>query len=115
MAALAKQTVGLAGVAPTYAAVSAADTFPPGNNAFLHVKNAGGSACTVAIVTPGTVSGQAVADISVSVPATTGDRMIGPLPGSLVARASDGLADVTFSFLTSVTVAVLELDPNIAS
>lgn len=115
MALLAKQTVGLAGLAPVYSAVSAADTFPPGNNVFLHVKNTGGGASTVAIVTPGNVAGQAVADVSVSVPATTGDRMIGPLPGSLFARAVDGLADVTFSATTGVTVAVLELDPNIAS
>lgn len=115
MALLTKQTVSLAGLAPAYAAVSASDTFTPGNNVFLHVKNAGGSPCTVNIVTPGNVSGQAVADISVSVPATTGDRMIGPLPGSLVSDPATGLATVTFSFLTSVTVAVLELDPNIAS
>lgn len=115
MAALSKQTVGLAGLAPVYSAVSAADTLPPGNNVFLHVKNAGGSPDTVTIVTPGTVAGQAIADIVVTVPATTGDRMIGPLPGSLVARASDGLADVTHSFITSVTCAVLELDPTIAT
>lgn len=114
MAALSKQTVGLAGLAPSYSAVSAADTFPPGNNVFLHVKNGGASPDTVAIATPGNVQGLAVADISVSVPAG-GERMIGPLPGSLVARASDGLADVTHSFVTSVTCAVLELDPNIAS
>lgn len=115
MALLTKQTIGLAGVAPAYTAVSASDTFPPGNNVFLHVKNAGGSSSTVNIVTPGNVSGQAVADISVTVPATTGDRMIGPLPGGLVADQTTGLATVTFSFVTSVTVAVLELDPNIAS
>ena len=113
MTAFAKQTIGLAGVLPTYSAVSASDTLPPGNNVFLHVKNGGGSPDTVTIVTPGNVQGQGVADISVSVPAGS-ERMIGPLPGGLVARASDGLADVTHSFVTSVTAAVLELDPNIA-
>lgn len=114
MAAFAKQAVGLAGLLPVYTAVSAADTLPPGNNVFLHVKNGGAGATVVAIVTPGLVSGQAVADISVSVPAAS-ERMIGPLPGSLVARAADGLADVTYSVITTVTAAVLELDPNIAS
>lgn len=115
MALLSKQTVGLGGLAPAYTAASASDTFPPGNNVFLHVKNGGGTADTVSIVTPGNVQGQAISDISVVVPATTGDRMIGPLPGGLVADTTTGLATVTHSSVTSVTVAVLELDPNIAS
>jgi hypothetical protein len=115
MAALTTQAVNLAGVGPTYAAAAGGgDTFQPSNNTFVHVKNGSGAPITVTIVTPGSVSGQAVADVTVSVPATTGERMIGPLPGSLFARASDGRADLTYSGVTSLTIAVLELDPNIA-
>lgn len=115
MALLAKQQVGLAGVGPTYAAANAGgDTFNPGNNVFLHVKNGSAGALTVTVVTPGNVSGQAVADVAVSVPAS-GERMIGPLPGSLFARAADGLGDITYSGVTSLTIGVFELDPNVAS
>lgn len=115
MALLAKQSVGLLGVGPTYAAAAAGgDTFNPGNNVFLHVKNGGAGAVTVTIVTPGNVSGQAVADVAVSVPAAA-ERMIGPLPGSLFARAVDGLGDISYSGVTSLTIGAFELDPNIAS
>lgn len=114
MAAIATQTVNLAGLNAAYSAAAAGgDTIVPTNNTFLHVKNASAGALTVTIVTPGTVSGQAVADVAVSVPAA-GERWIGPLPGSLFARPVDGRADITYSGVTSLTLAVLELDPNIA-
>jgi hypothetical protein len=45
----------------------------------------------------------------VSVPATTGDRMIGPFPAHSFADPTDGLADITYSSATSVTVAVFKL------
>lgn len=114
MAALATQSVPLAGVVPSYsAAAGGGDTFLPSNNTFIHVKNGSGGSITVTIVTPGTVSGQAVADVAVAI-AAGAEKMIGPLPGSLFARASDGRADLTYSGVTSLTLAVLELDPNVA-
>jgi hypothetical protein len=66
---------------------------------------------TVTVVTPRTdpESGQSIADVSVSVPATTGDRMIGPFPAHSFADPTDGLADITYSSATSVTVAVFKL------
>ncbi len=115
MAALTTLNIPLAGVAPSYAAAAAGgDTFLPTNNTFLHVKNASGSAITVTIVTPGSVQGQAVADTAVSVPATTGERLIGPMRADLYARTSDGRADITYSAATSVTIGVFELDPSVA-
>lgn len=96
------------GLAPTYAAASAGgDKLSPDRDTLLHVKNAGGAASTVTIVTPGSVSGLAIADVSVSVPATTGDRMIGPLPAELFADPADGLAAITYSTVTGVTVAAI--------
>ncbi len=47
--------------------------------------------------------------MSVSVPATTGDRMIGPLPAEHFADPSDGLAAITYSGVTSVTVAAVQV------
>lgn len=114
MAALSKQTISPNGSTPTFVAVAASDTFPPGNNVFVYVKNAGASPDTVTIVTPGNVKGQAISDYSFSVPAGA-ERVAGPFSGSDVADATTGLATITHSFTTSVTIAVLELDPNIAT
>lgn len=50
-----------------------------------------------------------IGDPTVTVPITTGDRMIGPIPGGIFADPTTGLVTVTHSFTTSVTVAVLNL------
>jgi hypothetical protein len=104
------QDISRAGVAPTYNAASGGgDKFGPGANVFVHVKNAGGASVTPTFVTPGLVAELAVADSAlVTVPATTGDRMIGPFPSELFA-GSDGLVAVTWSATTSVTFAVLRV------
>lgn len=108
MATVGTQRITRGGVAPTYAAASAGgDSFTPGDSTFLHVKNANAAACTVTFVTPGTVEGLAVADMTATVPATNGDLMIGPLPASLFRDSADGLADVTWSVTASVTFSVL--------
>jgi hypothetical protein len=110
LALLATQAIVRAGLQPVYGAVSASDTFVPDKETFLHVKNGGGSPDTVAVVTPRTDAlGHAVADDSVSVPATTGDRLIGPFPAEHYADPTTGLATVTHSFTTSVTAAVLRI------
>lgn len=110
MAALTTQTIVRTGLANTYAAVSASDTFTPGAGVFLHVKNAGGSPDTVVVqVQAGDPdSTLLIADLSVSVP-NGSERMIGPLPPNFFANPSTGVATVTHSFTTSVTVAVLNL------
>ena len=106
MALLATQTAVQAGLTPSYSAVSSSDTAVPGDNVVLIVRNAGGSADTVTIVTPSTFSGLAIADQTVTVPATTGERII-PLPASLYADPTTGLATIQHSFTTSVTCIVL--------
>ena len=99
------------GLAVTYGPVAASDTFTPGSDVFLLVMNAGGSTDTVSIAVaagdPGV--GLTIADVTVSVPATTGDRLIGPLPAQYFADGTTGYATVTHSFTTSVTCAVLKL------
>lgn len=106
MATLATQLITRAGTAPSYAAAAGGgDRFTPGPTTFLHVKNASGGAITVTIVTPRTDAyGNAIADNTVSVPLTTGDRMIGPFPAEAYGSLTDGLADITYSGVTSLTI-----------
>ena len=109
MALITKQQVVISGLAAVYSAVNASDTFVIDDDLFLHVKNAGGSACTVTIadasLTPG---GNAALNATVTVPATTGDRFIGPIPNVYV-NTGTGLVTVTYSFTTSVTAALLRM------
>jgi hypothetical protein len=75
---------------------------------FLYVKNASGSPITVTIDTPGLVDGLAIANLTVSVPATTGERMIGPFPPGIYNQA-DGNVYVDWSSVTSVTAGVFRM------
>src|SRR3954469_8118260 len=109
MTLIAKQQVALAGLAPVYTGVTASDTFVPDDDLFLHVKNAGGSPCIVTLVDKSlTAGGSAAANPTVTVPATTGDRMIGPLPIVFTDPAT-GLMSANYSFTTSVTAALLRM------
>lgn len=65
----------------------------------LHFKKTGAGACTVTITTPNTSQGLAIADQTVTVPATTGDVFVGPLPASLF---NDSSSDVAFSISDTV-------------
>lgn len=107
MATLATQTIGAAGRSPTYtAAAGGGDKAAPGKGRFLHVKNASVAPITVTIATPGTSpSGLAIADRAVVV-AASGEQMI-PLLDEY--RASDGLAVITYSGVTTLTVAALQI------
>lgn len=109
MALLAAQSVGYGGVNPSLAAAAGGgDTFTPGPNLFLYVNNAGGASITVTVVTPGTVRGQAVADLSVSV--TNGQsRFIRISPADFFADPTTGLGSITYSGVTSVTVGVFQV------
>lgn len=113
MAVLTVQTIARTGLAPAYAAANAGgDDMPNDGKTFLHVKNASGGSINVTIASnypsaslpPGT----AVANQVVAVPATTGDRMIGPFPQSSFNDAN-GRCNITYSGVTSLTVAAAQL------
>jgi len=111
MAALTPQVLSRAGIAPTYGAVTASDTFPQavGVAQFLHVKNGNAAACTVTLVDGGrTPAGSLAANPTVVVPATTGDRMIGPIPNSMADQTTN-LLTALFSVTPSVTVALVQV------
>lgn len=107
MAVLAGQRAKIGGTALTFVAAAAGgDSVTPGNQSYLIVKNAAASPITVTVITPGNTKwGLPDPDIvSVSVPATTGEVIIGPIPAEL-ANPSTGNVDVTYSAVTTVTVA----------
>lgn len=109
MTVLATQQVARTGTTITFAAAtSGGDKLTPGDHVALHVKNTGASVCNVTITTPPTYEGQAVADVTVTVAATTGDALIGPLPASLF-RGSDGYASISYDQVSSVTVAAVSI------
>lgn len=103
MALLTHQAPKLAGTTITYAAASAGgDTMGRTAGGSLRVKNASAGAVTITVVTPGnTQYGQSDPDIPVVV-AAGAEVAIGPFPDSL---AVDGVISVTYSAVTSVTVA----------
>jgi hypothetical protein len=109
MALLAQQVVALTGLTPTYSAAAASTTVTCGERSWLHVKNTNGSSMTVTLTSTARVRGQLAADVVVTVPATTGDKMIGPLTSELFAGTVDGTCAITYSSTTSVTVANLAI------
>lgn len=109
MATLSTQVIALAGLNPTYgAATGGGDKCEVGDRIFLHVKNGGGSPITVTLTATASLRGQAVSNVTVSVPAS-GERMIGPLSADLLQNASDGLCAIGYSAAASVTVAALRI------
>src|SRR6185437_8170519 len=85
----------------TFAACTAGgDTFATGDEVYLNVKNAGGSSQTVTVATPGNVEGIAESGFQFSVPATTGDVLVGPFPSRLFGVT----AAITYSAVTSLTI-----------
>jgi hypothetical protein len=114
MATLTTQTIARSGLAPSYAAAAGGgDACETGDDVFLQVKNASGGAITVTLAVPSsasTVSGVTYGNTTVSVPATTGDRMIGPI-SSIYKDPTTGLATITYSGVTSLTVGCFKLQP----
>lgn len=110
-ARLAAEKVVRGGLAATYnGSLSTGDDYQVNapHNIILHFKKSGAGACVVTFTTQNTIDGQAVADRTVSVPATTGDRFIGPFPEKIYA---DTIGDLRFqlSEVTGLTVAVLRI------
>jgi hypothetical protein len=61
----------------------------------IHVKKAGAGACSMIVKTPAQIAGLDVAEMTVTIPATTGDVMLGPFPPSIF---NDGNGDMRFNF-----------------
>jgi hypothetical protein len=110
MAVLNVQDIKRSGLDPAYVACAGGgDQFLPSEDTILHVKNGSGGALTVTVVTPGVAAPDVpIADTQVSVPAGD-DRFIGPFPAHLYQDPADNLADITYSGVTSLTIAALRV------
>jgi hypothetical protein len=110
--ALTPQAVTTAGITPAFTAanVDGHSIASNGDPMYLEVKNTSGSIVTVTIAT-NDVGARALADDTVSVPATTGDKIIALDPDLHVvgSGADKGKVLVNFSAVTSVTCAAFRL------
>jgi hypothetical protein len=98
--------VSVAGLIATYHAAAAGDKVKPGVT--LIVKNTNAATRDLTLVTPGTAYGQAIADQAVTIPATTGEKIV-KIPDVGFA-GTDGLVPLAWSATAGVTFAVLDVD-----
>lgn len=107
MSQIATQHIVIAGTKPTYGAAANGDTAKVGPGFFLICKNAAGSPITLTLAVPGTLENNVAApDTTFTVAATTGEVWV-PLD-AYYADPSDGLCHITYSAITTVTVAVVK-------
>lgn len=106
MALLTTQVVTRAGITPSYTAASATDTFTPGSDVFIHAKNTNAATRDLAFSinnTNPTYPNVTYAMVAVTIPATTGDKMIGPFPSGVFADPTTGVCTITPTVTTNVT------------
>lgn len=103
MALLSVQKISKSGLAASFVAADVAgDTFGNDGQYYLHVKNGGGGAVTVTVASDENCNQGFDHDVVVSVPAA-GERII----GLFELRRFGAVASVTYSGVTSVTVAAI--------
>lgn len=88
------------------------DTFPPGTDNYLRVKNTSAAAITVTIMDVSSVGGPGgtfVAPLVLApvVAITTGDRLYGPFPAFPFASPTDGQVHVAYSSAGATVSAVV--------
>lgn len=112
MATLTVQVINHTGLAVTYAAVAAAgDQFANDGRTFIHVKNVNAASRDVTVDSNNNCSQGFDHNLVVTVPATTGERMIGPFsPGRF--DDNSGNVQLTYESEVGVTIAVLRLVAN---
>lgn len=97
------------GIVPAYtsAATDGHSLVNEGRKTFLHVKNTDGSAHDCEIQIQQLVDGEAVPAKTVSIPATTGDKMIGPFDKG--AYNIGGVIYIDFPVITGLSVAGVKI------
>jgi len=97
MATLSVQTIALAGITPTFAAVAAGgDEIPNDGNTYVEIVNSSGAnSYTATFATAATIEGVAIADPTVTV-GVSSRKKIGPFPVSIFNNSSGRVA-LTYS------------------
>ena len=109
MATLTPQVIALAGITPTLVAAEAGgDEFVNSGRDFIHIKNGDAAAMDVTVNSQAPCSQGEDHDVVVTVPATSGEKFIGPFPKD---RFNDtaGKVQITYSAVTSVTIGIVRL------
>lgn len=110
MSLLVKQTIVPGGLNATHQAAAASDTMPVGDRLFLSVKSTHTATISVAITGQGTLnSGDAYPNKTIVVPigSVTPQQVLIPLLKDYQ-NATTGVATVTCTPITAVTLAVVE-------
>lgn len=94
---------------PTFTAIDATDTYLVNNDArvMLYFKNTSGGAAIITIQTPRTVDGNAIAEKTLSISATTGEEIIGNFSTDVYNDLAVADLKFTCDVASGVTVAVL--------
>lgn len=109
MAQLTPQVVVLTGITPTLVAAEAGgDEFVNSGRDFIHIKNANAAAMDVTIDSQVDCNQGVDHDIMVNIPATSGEKFIGPFPKD---RFNDegGKVQITYSAVTDVTIGIVRV------
>jgi len=112
VATLSTQSVSRAGITPSYAAAAGGgDACEVGDDIFLHFKNTNAAARNVTLAIPSSAStypNVVYTNVVVNIPATTGDKMIGPI-SALFKDVTTGLCTITYDAVTNLTVGCFKL------
>lgn len=116
MATLTTQTILRTGITPTYAAVAGGgDAAECSDDIFIQFKNTNAATYTPTLAIPATATGYSnvvYTSVSLAIPATTGDKMFGPLTPSLFRDPTTGLCQITYTgTTTNGTVGVFRVQP----
>lgn len=109
---IAKQVLTKTEVAPTYQTLNNTDTYYILNDTariILYFKNTNGSAAVITFDVTKLVDGLTIADHTISIPATTGERVVGAFPATMQVEGGSHAGKIKFtcSVATGASVAVL--------
>ena len=109
MALLAAQQINITGLNPTFVAAASTDTVRCDERTALIYLNTDAATRTITLVTPSKLDkfGQPLPDVVVTIAATTGREIIGPISNDF-ADAS-GIATINLSATANVTVAAVRI------
>jgi hypothetical protein len=106
---ITKTDITVAGTTTTLGACAAdGNQFLNYGTEFVEVRNANAETLAVTVTTPVTLGGLGLADVYVTVPATTGDKLIGPFRPDYF-NDSNGYVQIAFERATNCTIAVFTL------